>query len=238
MRNKILLLICCILLTSTLYGFASPINNQSYFDENGVFIFVWTERAIEAHRVADEARANNAPEDSDVILEMSKIWWEEYYKAEEECKAAMNQVEEKITYTDPVENYTESDIDYIASVIFNEADYGCTDRHRELVAAVICNRVRAWYFPNSVYGVITQAGQYNALYATYGSYYMNRAMASENWDTYREMAKKALDGLVDIDPEVVYQANFKQGSGVYEKGYTSYSITYFCYVDSWLREAW
>ncbi len=125
--------------------------------------------------------------------------------------------------------YTQTDIDIVACVVYNEAGYGCTERHQELVAAVVVNRVNDSRFPGTVYGVVTQPYQYSVSYATYGSYYMTRAMQSDIWEHCCEIAERALRGEVECPANVIFQANFTQGSGVYELGYTSYSVTYFCY---------
>jgi len=122
-----------------------------------------------------------------------------------------------------------SDLEIIACVVYNEAGYGCTDRHQELVAAVVVNRVCDNRFPSSVYGVVTAPYQYDVAYATYGSWAMTRAMQSDVWDHCLEIAERALRGEIDCPANVLFQAEFLQGSGVYEIGYTSYSTTYFCY---------
>ena len=122
-----------------------------------------------------------------------------------------------------------SDLEIIACVVYNEAAYGCTERHQELVAAVVVNRLHDDRFPATVYGVVTQPGQYHPDYATPGSYYWSRAVNSDVWEHCLEIAERALAGEIDCPANVLFQAEFLQGSGVYEIGYTSYSTTYFCY---------
>jgi len=170
----------------------------------------WTWRQDKAHEIAELAREIGLAEDNPIIVEASRIWWEEQYAV-------------------PARWWTEEDRDIIARVIYNEAGYGCTERHMELVGAVIVNRVESPLYPDTVYGVVTQAGQYHASYADAGSYYGRRARESDRWEYCCDLAERALNGEVDCPDNVLYQANFRQGAGVYEYGYTSYSTTFFCY---------
>ena len=158
-----------------------------------------------AHQIAELARSLNLPEDDPIIKRAQELWWE---------ADAQEDVER----------------DIIATVVYNEAWGGCSDRHRELVAAVVCNRVASETFPDTVYEVVTQNGQYHPAYADPGSFYGQRARADANaWAECRRIAEKALRGEVECPENVLYQANFPQGSGTYEIHRTSYSVTYFCY---------
>lgn len=147
--------------------------------------------------------------------------------AQDELKAMTNDM--PVRYTKGIENYTQQDIDIVASVVYNEAAHRTTERHKELVAACVVNRVNSPWLGNTVYEVVCWPGQYLPAYAQYGSWYMNRAMESEMWPHLCEIAEKALRGEVDIPYDVVGQAEFIQGRGVYETHYTDYSVTYFCY---------
>ena len=163
------------------------------------------QRKHSAHEIAEMARSLGLPESDPIIVRAKELWWES---------------DAQFCY----------DRDIIATVVYNEAWGGCSDRHRELVAAVICNRVASDKFPNSVYDVVVQRGQYHPSYADPNSYYGKRARENaEVWATCQEIAAKALNGEVDCDSNVLYQANFTQGYGIYETHYTSYSTTYFCY---------
>lgn len=144
------------------------------------------------------------PEDDPIIVRAKELWW---------------QAENQFAY----------DRDIIATVVYNEAGYGCSDRHMELVAAVVCNRVQADIWPDSVYEVVVAPRQYLPAYADANSYYGQRARQSDVWEKCQAIATKALNGEIDCPPNVVYQANFRQGNGVYEVHRTSYSTSYFCY---------
>lgn len=126
--------------------------------------------------------------------------------------------------------YTQEEIDILATVIYNEAWGGCTTRHRELVAAVVMNRVHSDLFPNTIYEVVCQPNQYSTAYADPWSYEGQNARSNaENWATCQEIAMKAMRGEVECPENVLFQANFVQGHGIYETCYTSYSVSYFCY---------
>ena len=124
-----------------------------------------------------------------------------------------------------------TDRDIIATVIYNEAGYKCSDRHMELVAAVIINRLKSDLFPDTVYEIVTAPKQYHPLYADPNSIYGQLARKSDKWKKCKKIATKALKGEIDCPDNVYYQANFKQGDGEYEIHKTSYSTTYFCYIE-------
>ena len=121
------------------------------------------------------------------------------------------------------------DRDTIATVVYNEAGYGCSDRHMELVAAVIYNRLKSDLFPNTIYEIVTAPKQYHPLYAEPDSKYGRMARNSNVWEKCKKIAEKALKGEIECPDEVYYQANFPQGSSIYEIHDTSYSRTWFCF---------
>lgn len=169
------------------------------------FVHPTVETKDKMHEIATLAREAGLPEDDPIIVQATKLWWE--------ADAAWC-----------------SDRDILATVMYNEAGHGCSDRHMELVGGACWNRVHHDAFPNDIYSVVVQKGQYHPAYADPNSYYSKRAREdTEVWAKCQELAAKVMHGEVDIDPNVVFQANFKQGSGVYETHYTSYSTTYFCY---------
>ena len=158
-----------------------------------------------AHEMAEMARSIGLPEDDPIIVRAQELWWE-------------------------ANKQFSIDRDIIATVVYNESWYGCSDRHRELVAAVVVNRVNHPLFPNDVYDVVVQKGQYHPAYANPNSYYGQRARAdAKAWAECQRIAEKALRGQVECPSNVIWQANFRQGNGVYETHYTSYSTSYFCY---------
>ena len=71
----------------------------------------------QAHAIAEMARDMGLPETDPIIVRARELWYEA------DAQFCMNR-------------------DIIACVVYNEAWGGCTDRHRELVAAVVYNRIR------------------------------------------------------------------------------------------------
>ena len=113
------------------------------------------------------------------------------------------------------------DVNLLARLIQAEAgsDY-VTDRCKYLVGAVVLNRVDDPDFPDTVEGVIFQKGQY----AT-AKYLHNIEPTKDVWLTAAELI---LWGCEDTPPDLVYQANFKQGSEVWEVDQTQWYTMYFC----------
>ncbi len=114
-----------------------------------------------------------------------------------------------------------TDVQILANVIAGEAG-SCPREHQIAVAAVILNRVQDPRFPGTVSGVVGQKGQYSERYL----------IAADAPEDCLEAAQAALDGEHSVPADVVYQANFPQGSGVWwqsdvDTGYFK-SSTYFC----------
>ena len=149
----------------------------------------WTEEQHKLHTIANMARGMGLPEDSPIIQEASRLWWEHQ------------------------ESY-ERDLQILACVVLNEAPY-CTDRHQQLVAQVVLNRAASPLFPDTVEAVVNQPGQYNPAYTKSvpapdsPDPEVQRAFAN---------AKLAMAGGVKCPENVLYQSEFKSlGSGVYEE---------------------
>lgn len=158
-----------------------------------------------AHEIAELARSLGLPEDDPIIVRARELWWE---ADEEFCR----------------------DRDITATLLFNEAGYGCSDRHMELVAVVPWNRVKSDKFPDNIYDVVCQKRQYHPAYADPNSYYSLRARADEEtWKKCQEIAARAMLGGVECPEDVLFQAEFVQGKGIYETHTTTYSTTHFCY---------
>lgn len=121
--------------------------------------------------------------------------------------------------------YTAEELDIVSKLLCREA--GATwasDEHQRLVVSVIVNRVKSPLFPNTIKGVIYQPGQY----APAGSGYIENARPDKRTIAN---AKYVLDNGSICPSNVLYQANFKQGSGVYKAIYDEIlgTTTYFCY---------
>ena len=118
-------------------------------------------------------------------------------------------------------NYTEDDVELLAHVIFMEAGADwLSDEWKMCVGEVVMNRLLSDEWPNTLSGVVYQKGQYDRtwLYDT-----------QTPTDRCYEAARRVLDGERLMQPDVVFQAGFKQGSKVYKTFYDSYfGYTYFC----------
>ena len=115
-------------------------------------------------------------------------------------------------------SYTEDDLWYLSRVIQAEAGY-CSTEMMEGVGSVVLNRVASDRFPDTIPEVVEQPGQYST--AAY--------LASQ------DPTKEALSVAVDLlehgskyPADIVWQANFPQGSYTYMTISTSYSTMYFC----------
>lgn len=122
----------------------------------------------------------------------------------------------------PIKTYTDDDLRILTNVIHFES-CGCPEWHKEVVGQIVCNRVADPRFPNTIRDVVAQPRQYLYSYTT----------KTINCQNCRDIAKRVLEGKVDVPANVIYQANFKQGKGVWKVSYVDTgwfrSTTYFCY---------
>ena len=125
------------------------------------------------------------------------------------------------------DNITFDNLLLLAKIVHAEAGSSwLTEEHRQLVASVVMNRVDSPEFPNTIYNVTYQKGQY----APVGTKHFEKLIPS------RRCVFSALEILAggSIAPsDVVFQANFRQGSGVYKSIHDSkLGSTYFCYSNN------
>lgn len=114
--------------------------------------------------------------------------------------------------------YTEEELDLLARIVWCEAGSDwLTDEHQQAIASVVINRKNDNRFPNTVKGVVYQKGQY----ACVGNGMINQTPNQRAYDN----AKYVLENGITIPDNVVWQAQFRQGRGVYKyiEGH------YFCY---------
>lgn len=124
--------------------------------------------------------------------------------------------------------YSEDDLFCMAVVIFQEAG-GSSNEIKMMVGNVVLNRV-AWggYYPNTIRKVVTQSSQYGRLHWTgvqFPSRASNPGEKSAVKDSYA-VAKRLLEGERVLPKNVIFQAEFAQGSGIYKH----VSGFYFCYA--------
>lgn len=115
--------------------------------------------------------------------------------------------------------YSSDDLYYLSHIIQAEAGY-CSIEMMEGVGSVVLNRVSDDRFPDTVKEVIEQPGQYSPI--TNGTFW------NEPTDQVIEVAEDLLINGSKFPSDVVWQANFPQGNGIYKTISTSYSTMYFC----------
>lgn len=119
---------------------------------------------------------------------------------------------------------TFEDLYLTAKIIYVEAGSAWIPEEWKLsVGEVVLNRVASSEFPNTVSEVVYQSGQY---YGSGSGYF-----AAINPDAQcAQLALRLLEGeRVLGDPSVVFQSNFRQGSGVFVSYYDeALGWTYFC----------
>lgn len=115
----------------------------------------------------------------------------------------------------------EDDLYVLSHVISGEAE-GCSAEMKEAVGSVVLNRVDDERFPDTISDVVFQAGQYSC---TWDGHY-DREPSQET----KDIAADLLDNGSKLNPDVVWQAEFVQGSGVYKSLTSPWgSVMYFCY---------
>ena len=117
-------------------------------------------------------------------------------------------------------DYTDDELDLLARIIYAEAG-GMSDECQLLVGNVVLNRVADDRFPDSIYGVIYQKGQYSPTW--------NGAIHKKPSDRAVENAKRLQSGERCCPAEVVWQSEFRQGNGVYKKITENGTTMWFCY---------
>lgn len=154
---------------------------------------ITTARQDALHEAAELLRAAGLREDDPAIRALSAEWWRE-----------------------------QEALDIVARVVMGEAG-ACPWMHQVAVAAVVVNRVKSTYFPDTVREVVAAPGQYTTLYLT--------GFEQTSRQCY-EAAKKALDGDSGVPEDVIWQAEFVQGTSVWWTSYVDTgwyrSTTYFC----------
>ena len=113
----------------------------------------------------------------------------------------------------------QKDLDLLARLIHAEAGSDtCSDDLQKYVGSVALNRVCSEYYPNNLHDVVYQEGQYECV--------MNGKINEPATDREVKMAKWLYSVGPQLPREVVFQAEFIQGDGIYLKEQNMY----FCYV--------
>lgn len=123
------------------------------------------------------------------------------------------------------ENYTEDDLYYLAAAVCCEAG-GENEEIQLLVANVVINRVNSSFYPDTIYDVLTEYGQYGMMWE-YVIEFPDWADESVKNQCY-SVARRVLEGERFCPENVLFQAEFEQGSGIFKQFGDEY---YFCYYD-------
>lgn len=150
----------------------------------------------------------------DVTEEPEKVIEEETTEEIEEIIGEIVTEETK----EPEPLYTEEELNMLSHLIYGESGC-CSDEMQLGVGSVVLNRVKSKYYPNTIKEVIFQKGQYACTWD--GNY------DREPDEQAISNAKYLLENGSQYPEYVIFQAEFKQGDGVYEK----IGNTYFCYYD-------
>lgn len=130
----------------------------------------------------------------------------------------------------PAPAYTEEELEILAVIIYQEAGGdNCSDDTRRKVGSVFLNRVTSHLFPDTFEEVATAKRQYGKLHWT-GIKWPDRAEydveAHAVARAYRIAEELLLYGSI-LPPDVIWQAEFIQGDGIY----CHQDGIYFCYSE-------
>lgn len=129
---------------------------------------------------------------------------------------------EPVVSTEPEKTYTDDDLFYLAAAVCREAG-GESEEIQLLVANVVINRVNSSIYPDTIYGVLTDYRQYGMMWK-YGVSFPSWA-DQETIDHCYDVARRILEGERVCPDNVLFQAEFEQGSGIYKQ----FDGFYFCY---------
>ena len=134
--------------------------------------------------------------------------------------------------------YSNEDHTLLAYAIMREqGDDRNSDECQQLVGCVIMNRkamggINGNLHSPSIKDIINEEGQYHFAIMKNHNVNINTIDTSIITNRCYENARKVLEGEVSCPSNVVFQATFKQGSGVYKSFYNEGygTTTYFCYL--------
>lgn len=155
---------------------------------------------------------------------LEPFWDEQVTLAEESEEKPLDPT---VEYAGPILDWDEYDLEDLAIVVCQEAG-GESTEVQLMVANVVINRVKSPNFPNTINGVLTQRWQYERVTREGGIYWPSWS-TTELRDRCRSVAYRILSGERVCPANVVFQAAFTQGSGVYAYYPSVYGGFYFCY---------
>lgn len=120
-----------------------------------------------------------------------------------------------------INGYTDEDYQYLLMTIVGEAQ-NCSKQHQMYVGSVVLNRLnnkKYFSYANTIKDVVLAKGQY-ACFSDGNAY-------KTPTDLNKEVARELLENGSVLPSNVIFQAQFVQGDGIYEQ----IGNTYFCYKD-------
>ena len=162
----------------------------------------------------------NEPEEAQPIEEENPEYINEPAQVETPAPVVEETVEFPDTPDDHGYQYTEEDYKYLLMCIVGEAQ-NCSKKHQMYVGSVVLNRLhneKYFSYAHCIKDVVLAEGQYTCFRPGGNAY-------RDPTDLNIEVAKELIAGGSILPANVVFQAEFKQGDGVYEK----IGNTYFCY---------
>ena len=126
---------------------------------------------------------------------------------------------------EPKPTYSQEELDMLALVIYQEAGSdACSDETRMMVGNVVLNRIADDRFPNTLYEVLTAVsesgyGAYGRLHWTGIVWDAKASYPSEAHAVKRayDCAERLLNGERVLPSDVIYQAEFQQGTSLYKQ---------------------
>nr|DAQ69630.1 MAG TPA: Cell Wall Hydrolase [Caudoviricetes sp.] len=114
--------------------------------------------------------------------------------------------------------WSHEDFKFLSECISGEAQ-GCSWKHMLYVGSVVLNRKYHAEFPNTIKDVCLDPGQYAC--------FVNGVCYTEATEKCKAAAYELLKYGSLLPKNVIFQAQFEQGDGVYQK----IGNTYFCYIN-------
>lgn len=135
------------------------------------------------------------------------VKYPEQYKAQPQIVRGVSVIEtEAETETEAL--YSEEDLYLLSHLICGEVE-GCDRKMKTYVGSVVLNRVADSRFPDDLYGVIYQNNPLQYTCTVDGNF--EKTPGEETI----EVAKYLLENGSQLPSNVIFQAEFKQGTGVY-----------------------
>ena len=220
MKKFLIVTLLCMVLAGTMVPAAFAAGDTNYTQCMAV---IKEQRTVQdqAHKTAQALRKQGY-KDSSAYVQAAKSTYQE--------------ASQTIQKYQRLAKYSDEDIRILSTAVYHEAGT-TTEQLRQYVAQVVLNRLSDSRFPDTIKEIITQPGQYSTKYASPETTKAIQAKDAKNGTNYyatcKNSVKQAMMGQVGMPTNVLYQANFTQGKGVwksvhFDSGWYA-STSYFCY---------